>query len=55
MARGGQQHVAEAAEHERANRVALVAGEQHADRVLAAEDVEVIEPEVDEDFLELAR
>ena len=54
MARGRQQHVAEPAEHERPDRIALVAGQQHADGVLPLEHVEVIEPEVDEDFLELA-
>ena len=49
------QHRAEAAEHVRADRLALVALDQHAVEALALEHVEVVEPEVDQHLLQLAR
>ena len=51
----GAEQVAEAPEDVRPDGVSLVLGEVAADRAFAGEDVEVVEPEVDEDFLELAR
>ena len=54
VASRGQQQVAEPAEDVRTDRIALVAREQHAPLSLAVEHVEVIQPEIDEHFLELA-
>ena len=51
--RGRLEQIAELAEHVRANRVALVFGEQKPGGALARVDVEVVEPEIDEHFLEL--
>ena len=51
--RGGAEQVAELAEHVRPDRVALVLGEQEAVAALARVDVEVVEPEVGQHFLEL--
>ena len=52
--RRGAEHVAEVAEHVRPNRVALVLGDVVARRAFAGEDVEVVEPEIDQHFFELA-
>ena len=51
----GTEQIAEPAEDVGTNRVALVLGQIAAHRSLAGEDVEVVEPEVDQHFLELAR
>ena len=53
--RHGAEQIAEPAEDVRPDRVALVLRQVGAHRALAGEDVEVVEPEVDEHFLELAR
>ncbi len=55
MLGGGAQHRAEAAQHVRADRLALVALGEHAHQALAFVDVEVVEPEVDQHFFQLAR
>ena len=52
--RGGAEHVAEVAEHVWPNRVALVLGDVVARRAFAGEHVEVVEPEIDQHFFELA-
>ena len=51
--RGRLQQLAEAAEHMRANRVALVLADVDLGAPLACEDVEVVEPEIDEHLFEL--
>src|SRR5215813_12801646 len=48
-----QKHVFEMSEHVRTNSVALVAGQQDSIRSLSVEYVKVIQPEVDEHFLQL--
>ena len=49
------EQVAELAEHVRSDDVALVLGQHEAVGALARVDVEVVEPEVDEHFLQLPR
>jgi hypothetical protein len=51
--RGGAQHVPEIAQHVRPNRFALVLGQVLPHLALTDEDVEMIEPEVHQDFLQL--
>jgi len=55
MPRRRVQHVGEAAQRIRADRVLLVVAHEHAVEVLAPEDVEVVVPEGHHHFLELAR
>src|SRR6266850_5035277 len=52
--RGGAEQVAEVAEHPRSDRVALVLGQHEAIAPLARVDVEMVEPEIGEQLLELA-
>jgi hypothetical protein len=51
--RGRAEQVAKPAQHARTNRVALVFGEQKAIGALARVDVEMVEPEIGQHFLEL--
>ena len=51
--RGRLEQIAETAEHVRPDRVALVLGQHEPDLALARVDVEVVEPEVGQDFLQL--
>ena len=48
-----QQQIFEAPQHERPDRVALVAREEHPFRTFAVKYVEVVQPEVDQHFFEL--
>ena len=43
----------ELAEHMRANRIALIAGEQITVRAFVHVNVEMVEPEIDQQFLQL--
>ena len=51
--RGRAEQIAEAAEHMRADDVLLVVGQVLTHLTLSDEHVEVVEPEIDEDFLQL--
>ena len=55
MLGGGPQQVAKAPEGMGPDRLMLVVADQHPHQVLALEDVEMVEPEIDHDFFELAR
>src|ERR1700730_9298809 len=49
----GEQQVPEAAERKRTDRLLLVIADPHIIQPLAGEDVEMVEPEVDHDFVQL--
>ena len=51
--RGRAEQIAKPSEHARPDDVALVRGEQHAIGALACVDVEVVEPEIHQHFLQL--
>jgi hypothetical protein len=53
MPSGGQQQILEFAQHVRADGVALVAGQHGAVLALALEHIEMVEPEIREDLLQL--
>jgi hypothetical protein len=55
MAGGGAQHLAEGAEYVRPDGIAFVAGHQGTVLALARKHVEVVVPEVDHHFFQLAR
>ena len=55
MLGGGEQQIAEAAEHERTNRLLLVISDPHIVQPLAGEHIEMIEPEIDHDLMQLPR
>ncbi len=52
--RGRAEQVAESSQHVRPDRLALVLGQQEPIGALARVDVEVVEPEIDQHFLQLA-
>ena len=54
MSGGGAKHVTEPAEHMRTNGVTFVLTDVDAGLPLSREDIEVIEPEIDQHLLELS-
>ena len=50
----GAKHVSKPAQHVRANRLGFVKGHRGPNRLLAAKNIEVVEPEIDQHRLELA-
>ena len=52
MARRREEQIFETSQNMRPDGIALVAGEQHANRTLAVKDVEVVQPKVDQYLLE---